>query len=97
MASQAEIVWATSYDGYGRLASEPAALHRLIAEAERDLLNGGAVPQWCGVDLLRGWAFGLMQPEWPGARLGTGWFALLDAISAHPEARLQDIPPGRTD
>lgn len=97
MASQGELEWAADYDGYARLAGTPASLYGLVQGAEAELFETGAVPSWCGVDLLRGWAFGLGRAEWPGRRLGVHWFALLDAISAHPEARFADVPPGRTD
>ncbi len=97
MASAAEIAWAGSYDGYARVAATPQALWRLVAEADEVVRTTGSVPSWCGVDLLRAWAFGATRPEWPAPSLGYGWFAVLDAISAHPEARLADLPPGRTD
>ena len=97
MASQAEIDWAGSYNGYHRIAGSPEMLWGMVEPADRAVRETGAVPQWCGVDLLRAWAFGATRPEWPAASLGYGWFALLDAIAAHPEARFADVPPGRTD
>jgi hypothetical protein len=97
MASRAEIDWAGSYDGYARIAGDAQALWALLEPADRQLRATGAVPAWCGVDLLRAWAFATTRPEWPAAPLGYGWFAVLDAISAHPDARLADLPPGRTD
>lgn len=100
LASQPEIEWAESYDAYARLAGGPAELWALIEPAHRHLRETGDVPGWCGVDFLRGWAFLLTRPaaERPGVEpLERDWFAVLDAISAHPHARLQDLPPTRTD
>lgn len=98
LASYAEVEWAGTYDAYARLAATPEALWALIEPAHRHLRRTGEMPGWCGVDLLRGWAFLLTRPERPrGEELGRDWFAVLDAISAHPDARLEDLPPGRTD
>lgn len=101
LASKAEIDWARSYDAYARIAATPQALWALVEPAHRELLTTGRVPPWCGVDFLRTWAFALTSPAIAELGIDTGlgaaWFALLDAISAHPESRLVDLPPGRTD
>jgi hypothetical protein len=98
LASQVEIEWASTYDGYARIAATPEALWAVVEPAHRHLKQTGEVPGWCGVDLLRAWAFLLTRDDRPpGVGLGTAWFAVLDAISAHPAARLQDLPPTRTD
>jgi len=100
LASHAEIEWANSYDAYARVASDPAVLWSLIEPAHRHLREQGEVPTWCGVDFLRAWAFLLTRPATerpPVEPLERDWFAILDAIAAHPGTRLQDLPPVRTD
>lgn len=100
LASHAEIEWASGYDAYARIAADPAILGAIIGQAHRGLRETGSVPAWCGVDLLRAWAFLLTRPaeERPGLEpLERDWFAVLDAIAVHPDARLQDLPPVRTD
>ena len=103
LASQAEIEWASSYDAYARIDATPEMLWAVVEPAHRHLQRTGEVPGWCGVDLLRAWAFLLTRDDLPagvasaGAGLGGAWFAVLDAVRAHPEARLQDLPPARTD
>ena len=99
LASQAEIEWAHTYDAYARVAADPAVLWSILEPAHRELRETGQVPEWCGVDFLRAWAFFMVRADrhQGGGSLGRDWFTVLDAISAHPEATLQDLPPTRTD
>lgn len=91
--SQAE--WALSYDGYQRLASTPDKLERLLRSARNSLRAHGVVPDWCGVDFLRGWAFYLARADHQagGDTLGDDWQAVLRALANHPEAGPADRPP----
>ncbi|WP_157557624.1 hypothetical protein [Intrasporangium oryzae] len=59
------------------------------------------MPEWCGLDLLRGWAFYITRADRHGGGydLGEGgakldeWNAVLERISTHPGARPDDRPP----
>src|SRR5665648_355806 len=71
-----QIKWAVQYDGYGRLAGDHKsheALGRLIDPAREEWRRAGRVPDWCGVDFLRGWAYFMvrvgrpaLEPTGPG-------------------------------
>lgn len=98
-----QVHWAHEYDGYVRLAGGPHELSRLLEPAWAEFQRGGAVPQWCGVDLLRGWAFYLVRAD---RHSGGGnltedgptireWDAVLEAIAGHPCAQPADLPPLR--
>lgn len=91
----AEVEWAMSYNGYERLGRTPDDLTRVIGPARQEYERTNHVPEWCGVDLLRGWAF-LMQREdyhQGGGSLGAEWASVLDAVRRHPAARRPDLPP----
>jgi hypothetical protein len=94
---QRTIEWASSYDGFRRLAASPAHLERLLEGARREYAVAGAVPEWCGVDLLRGWAFYLVRADRQagGGTLDGEWKAVLRALVAHPGAAHGDRPPAR--
>lgn len=104
---QRQIAWAHTYDGYRRLAGGdegPAALARLLDPAWREYRDTGRVPEWCGVDLLRGWAFYLTREDRHGGgyNLAEGgikveeWNAVLHRIADHPGRRPDERPPLRT-
>lgn len=93
-----QIVWAHTYSAYERLAGGdegPTALARLLEPAWREFERTGRVPDWCGVDLLRGWAFYLTRADRfgggydlsPGGPKVREWQAVLERIAAHPSAR----------
>jgi hypothetical protein len=67
----------------------------LIQPAREAFWATGAVPQWCGVDFLRGWVFYLLRQDrfQGGGTLEDEWFAVLDALRAHPKATPGDLPP----
>ena len=55
----------------------------------------GRIPEWCGVDLLRAWAF-YRQREHHNlghSPMADDWNDVLNAIRRHPAARDGDIPP----
>ena len=54
-ATRDAIRWAQTYNGYQRLAQDPGRLGTLLEPARHEYLRTGHVPEWCGVDLLRGW------------------------------------------
>lgn len=79
-APQAELrVFAQSYDGYLRLAAGPV-LEQVVAPVEAWLTSHRQVPDWAGVDLLRGYLFALLQREAPpvGPDLDDPYFAELN-------------------
>jgi hypothetical protein len=87
-------LWVGLYDGYRRLASNPEALRRLLEPARDDYATTGRVPAWCGIDLLRGWAFYLVRMDrLTGGALNAGtsdraeFDAVLQAIAGHPGER----------
>jgi uracil-DNA glycosylase len=94
-ATSAQVRWAHGYDGYRRLASGPEALADVLGGARDAYLGQGRVPQWCGVDLLRGWAFYLAREDRHrgGDTLGDEWTAVLDRLRIHEDATGADRPP----
>lgn len=97
-ATQAEVDWAHQYDGYRRLAASPGELGDLLEPARRAYRARVQVPDWCGVDLLRGWAFFLARADRfaGGGTLREEWVAVLDALRAHPAANGAERPPPRS-
>ncbi|MCW2634770.1 MAG: hypothetical protein JWQ99_1137 [Blastococcus sp.] len=95
MVSPAQLDWALRYDGYRRLAASPETLGRLLRSARNSFAAHGVTPDWCGVDLLRGWAFYLARADHQagGGTLAGEWDAVLSALSGHPAARPEDRPP----
>jgi hypothetical protein len=97
----AQIEWAHEYDGYTRLAGSPEALAALLEPAWRQYHQTGRVPQWCGVDLLRGWAFFITRADRhgggydleEGGPMVQEWNAVLERIATHEAARPGDTPP----
>lgn len=91
----AEVAWALRYNGDDRLATTPNALGDLIAPARTGFRSLGRVPEWCGVDFLRGWAFYLVREDrfLSCDTQGEEWSAVLEAVRQHPAARGSDRPP----
>lgn len=99
-----QVMWAHTYNGYERLAggeSGPNALADLLEPASREFRRTARVPEWCGVDLLRGWAFYLTRADRHGGgySLSAGgtavaeWKAVLSRIAGHPSSGAGDRPP----
>lgn len=90
-----QLEWALQYDGYRRLANSPEKLERLLRPARNSYRSRGSVPDWCGVDLMRGWAFYLARTDHHagGGTLGEEWCAVLAALSGHPDASPDEVPP----
>lgn len=96
------IKWAHTYDGYTRLAGtgEPAYLRDILMPVLESYRDNGTVPRWAGIDLLRGWAFYLVRIN----RHEDGFLfdehpemcAIADAITNHPNAAEEDLPPLRS-
>ena len=93
------IKWAAKYNGYQRLASSPEHLWDVVRLLYEALQADGCIPEWAGVDLLRGWAFFLVRSHrfsgaWaPIQEVSPEFTAILDAIRRHPGARKSDLPP----
>ncbi|WP_378041036.1 8-oxoguanine DNA glycosylase OGG fold protein [Citricoccus parietis] len=94
-AAPEEIEWALAYNAYERLAKSPNDLGRLLEPARDGFLTTGCVPEWCGVDLLRGWAFYLVREDYfsGGGTLGREWQAVMTSLINHPAGRGEDLPP----
>lgn len=98
-----QIAWVSTYDAYARLAYSPEQLECLLAPARAEYAMGRGVPSWCGVDLLKGWAFMLYRRDRFDGGLELGdphgygrqeWDAVLAALAAHPATQPADTPPG---
>ncbi|MAU84674.1 MAG: hypothetical protein CME34_22980 [Gordonia sp.] len=90
--------WAYRYDGYRRLAASPNQLFKVLEPVRLPYETDGEIPDWAGVDLLRGWAFYVVR-----AHRFSGWGelreeypeidAIADAVRLHPDAAASDLPP----
>jgi hypothetical protein len=91
------IRWAHRYNGYKRLADYPPLLSEVVAPLERAFIETGAIPDWAGVDLLRGWAFLMVRADnhqcGNGSTLGRPFAAVVDAIDSHPATRPRERSP----
>lgn len=87
VATEGELEWA--------LAGESAAPTELVEEVLTKLRTTGRTPE-VAVDVLRAAALRLVSEDRLD-EVGRGWLELLDAVRAHPDARLADLPPARTD
>lgn len=73
----------------------------MIESARREWKRTGRIPDWCGVDFLRGRVFYITRADRhgggyglaPGGSMLAEWRAVLRAIAVHPAARGEDIPP----
>ena len=93
LAADSELAWAAAYAGPHR--GDPAALESMAAPIRAALLTTRRVPPDASVGALRALAY--LQTRPGSTSLGRGWLELLDAIRAHPDAGLADLPPSRTD
>lgn len=87
VATEGEVEWA--------LAGGSDAPGELVEEVLTALRTTGRTPE-VGVEALRAAAFRLVSEDRLD-EVGRGWLELLDAVRAHPDARLADLPPARTD
>lgn len=53
--------FAVTYNGYARLARDVGRLHDVVEPVLESLRERGAVPEWAGLDLLRGALFFLQR------------------------------------
>lgn len=87
VATEGELEWA--------LDGRSGAPDELVEEVLTELRTTGRTPE-VGVDVLRDAAFRLVSEDRLD-EIGRAWLELLDAVRAHPDARLADLPPARTD
>ena len=89
------LAWAGSYDGYQRIASDGKRIHDVLRPLREALEDTGEVPDWAGVDLLRGYAFFMVRADRHagGGTLGRKFEAVVDAIDRHPATRPEERPP----
>jgi len=92
------IKWASKYNGYERLAHAPEGLEAVLTPLMQEYSTTERIPDWAGVDLLRGWAFycyrahrwsghGFLLEDYPEMAL------IVEAIRNHPGAKARDMPP----
>lgn len=95
---QSLVEWAHEYNGYERLARDPSLLGDLMRTLQDEYRRTSEIPEWAGVDLLRGWAFfcvrehrfsgyGPLSEEYPE------FYAIVDALHRHPAATEAERPP----
>lgn len=93
------IKWALRYKAYDRLATDPNQLLEVLQVLIKPYERDRRVPDWAGIDLLRGWAYYLVR--WHRFS-GTGralWIdhpeilAIVEAINQHPAVRKGDRAP----
>jgi len=93
------IEWAHTYNGYERLAGGAGDLWELVRPLHEEFERTGKIPEWAGVDLLRGWAFYLVRSHRHGGAYEPLYveypavLAIVDAINRHPAARPEDRAP----
>lgn len=97
MASQDELNWAQKYNGYERIARDPRSLGLLLGPAMAEYEQTRRIPEWCGVDFLRAWAFYRHREHHMDGigPIAADFDAVLEAIRLHPAARKRDLPPAR--
>lgn len=98
MATEAELQWALTYDGYARMAHSPETLYEMLRPAMAEHAATMRIPEWCGVDFLRAWAF-YRQRELHHVGHGPiaeDFYDVLEAIRRHPAAKKSDLPPPRS-
>ena len=94
------IGWALEYNAYDRIAGTdgfPAALRDMLLPLIESYTEGGVIPRWAGVDLLRAWAFYLVRIN----RHEDGYLLdehpemheIVAAVAGHPVVREADMPP----
>lgn len=90
--------WAHRYNGDKRLGASPSGLNKVLSPLVEEIATSGKIPEWAGVDLLRGLAFWRVRVaahhEAPEYALDDELFlAVVDALHRHPDARPPDRPP----
>ena len=95
------IGWAQRYNFYERLA-DGDNIYALLTPAIREFESTGCIPDWAGVDLLRGWASFLCRSHrWSGGvrtilEQYPEFALIIEALSNHPAAKARDKPPLRS-
>lgn len=90
------IKWAHRYDGYKRLGGGPEFLAAVVSPVAAEFARTRRVPDWAGVDLLRGWAFYLVRSHRhsgeyePLTEEFPEFVAIVEAINRHPAATAKD-------
>lgn len=95
------VEWALRYNAYQRLAESPEQLEILIRPLREAYERIGAIPEWAGVDLLRGWAFYLQREHYhtgghrPLFEEYPEFESILAAVNGHPDCGAGDRAPER--
>lgn len=94
MATETELQWALTYDGYARMAASPEALYEILRPAVAEHASTGRIPDWCGVDFLRAWAFYRQREHHHigHGRVAPDFYDVLEAIRRHSSATKRDLP-----
>jgi len=95
------VEWAHTYNGYQRLADSPEHLWEVVRPLDETFERSGEIPEWAGVDLLRGWVFYVVRAHRHGGHGSLReehpeFEAIVEAINRHPAASVEDRPPVRT-
>ncbi len=98
LSGRALIDWAHSYNGYERLGAGPSELGTVLRPLQEEIETSGRIPEWAGVDLLRGLAFLRVRMaanrEAPEYALDDHLFlAVAATVHNHPHALPGDRPP----
>ena len=94
-ATAEQVAWARSYPAYERIAADESKLEKLLRPGRNSYAAHGVVPDWCGVDYLRTWAFFLVRGKWTYAPplVASELTDVLDALRRHKKAQPKDLPP----
>lgn len=97
VATDKELTWALEYNGYERFSHDMSTYYELLRPAISAYEATGLIPEWCGVDLLRAWAFYRQREHHNLGHepMAPDWDDVLDAIRKHPAANESDLPPDR--
>ena len=92
------VTWAHEYNGYNRIAGDPAVLATVLQPLRDEFQRTRTIPEWAGVDLLRAWAFWCTRAHRHsgGYRTFTEEFpevlVIVEALRRHPGATADDRP-----
>ena len=89
--------WAARYNGYTRISGSPERLITVLRPLVEVYDRDGEIPEWAGIDLLRGWAFYLAR-EWRFCGYGRPFTEdypqvrdIAAAVNARSDATAEDV------
>jgi hypothetical protein len=92
------IDWVMKFNAYDRIAQTPDKLAEVLEPAWQEYRRTGLVPEWAGVDLLRGWAFLMVRTNRFTANSSIHeefpeFLSVVEAVRNHKKAKKRDLPP----